>query len=590
MGTQSLGFDSIEWQHIELTRGLGYGFGAESCIRDKTTGVYYLAYRGPNSDFYIVSWNPANGDYVGPVKVLNWVVGPEPYPGWYANDRSDGHGQAFLAIDGNGYIHMIGMGHNSPITWAKSGAPRNILATWTTNYDAIPALWGTYLSLCYHAPSTAIYGFLRTNPNWTDIQISDPVTHEPHGNTYPNHEFGTLIKLADGGASWTDLGASTSGIIDTSANPSTHNDVYSPVLSPFGNDLLLTWNISEGTTHDDHRVDAYAVKFRPSDSHLYTMGGTDLGLNVNWTDHASCIIYAKDIFTPDGVSGTHSVPFVTHAVNNSGDRAVVALTYAEDASHGNVATVYWNGSSWTTGSLPGWNNLEAANLSIRYTGNGWELMTTTMNFDSGVKTRGERWISSDGTTWVKDCIVVPSNRVRGVYGPNIIQRTVNGDEHCPWIYQPYWANPYDPSVQILGLTRSSKSKGRAVPPAQGARMDVPFEDNTLLNTVLSPTYSANTWYTEQITGDIGRITAVDLIVGVSCSTAYGQIEFRLREKGTNRDADVFTMFYIPSPEFGNEKLTVQVNYLGEFEWRINKVATDITLYMFLAGYHVNERS
>ncbi|MFP4499683.1 MAG: BNR-4 repeat-containing protein [Candidatus Hydrogenedentota bacterium] len=86
-------------------------------------GVTYIAYQGPLEDAYICAYNHQSGEWQGPVKAGDSLMGkqqPARIPG-----DIDNHGRPALMVDCEGYIHIVFGGHGG---YPKFG--RNEFGMW----------------------------------------------------------------------------------------------------------------------------------------------------------------------------------------------------------------------------------------------------------------------------------------------------------------------------------------------------------------------------------------------------------------------------------------------------------------------------
>lgn len=353
--------------------------------RDETVVVY----RGDDADPFVTRFDHGTERFDDPVH-----VGDNPIP------DTDNHGVPSLCIDGAGYVYVFYGSHNSPIQVARSSNPNDI-QNWTERAP-LDDPGGTYpqpVSL-----DGDLYVFYRAGRG--------------HGDTYPVHEYATVVRSDDGGASWTDLGP----IVDLSGHPADAIDAYVMDGDVHRGRFRLTWGIAHGTHHDDIRAHAFHAAFDPETNCLYGLDGTDFGRSVTWERMEGSVLQAfqgrhanqpKHAFHGDDtyIVTNHLPPDVLE--NNPATEDVATLSVSDELDGNAVQrriSMWDDGAeSWAVETLPGGPTQHVFNccypriddtgtLEIHAITGGAKITTTERGGDFEVFRR-----ESDG--WVRETVV-----------------------------------------------------------------------------------------------------------------------------------------------------------------------------------------
>jgi hypothetical protein len=513
--------------HDAIAAPQGNSHGPQA-IYDLESNTTYFTYRGRNGDHYVSSVNHETGAIEAPVNVGS-------FPSYVT--RADSHGQAAIALDGNGYIHVCWAAHNSEFQWAKSPAARQVSGTWTTTTLAAnggtPVAPGTYVSMAYDDVSNAIYAIYRAG-----------MAHgnDPHGAfgtipsrvagdfAYPRHEHAALLRLNDGGSTWTDLSLAVGGIINTVAHADLYTDVYLPHISAYNGLLYITWIIAHGTAHDDRRGNLYAARYNPATGALTTMGGTALGTSIDWADHASCQVYAND-GVGDGVAGgPHSTNLPVHYIDESGKMLVVLQ--ADVAGTWQTRYSYWNGSAWSSGTL----GAGIGSHDIYKDGSEWVVLRC-----NGANNNLEEWRSADGTTWAISDTVIREDEVSNAYGAAavIVPKDSQGPVTAMW--HDWQFNYLDPEVRIQAVTRDRTSRltqlllGTVYQKRQPKVVRYPYASTVASSPSPLPNDAIGVWRTLSIPNLPTNTTEVRLQAAIKTDGSDGVFEIAFRSVGISND-------------------------------------------------------
>lgn len=269
----------------------------------------FLVYRGPSADPQALYYDHDTGSYSSITEIATNPL---------ADDNA--HGNPSLTIDNSGYIHVFYGTHNDFFRYAVSDSPYDTSSWTTAELSGVPP--GTYPSMAYDSSNDEIYVLYRTSP--------DDDTSEDHGDTYPAHEFATLIRSSDGGSTWTDLGP----IIDTTGHPDAQADAYVSDLTVTGGEVHMNWWVAHGADHNGTRDDIFHAYYDPSDSTVYDLAGNSYGSTLTWDEHSNGVVQAYD--------GSNHV--CRSVKDSTGDWHVTGWNL--DTSE--QIYVHWDGTSWTS--------------------------------------------------------------------------------------------------------------------------------------------------------------------------------------------------------------------------------------------------
>jgi len=306
----------MAYGHARITdragRGAVYGAQNPQAVylpdRDRTL----VAYRGDDSDPFATRYDHGTGTFDDPVR-----VGTNPLV------DTDNHGPPSICVDDEGFVYLLYGSHNSAIQVARSTDPWRVDG-WD-HRSPIDDPGGSYPQPVVLEDD--LYVFYRAGGG--------------HGAPYeyPAHEFGTIARSTDRGASWTDLGP----VVDTSGHPDEAIDAYVMDGDAHEGRFHLSWCIAHGEVHDAIRAHAFHAAFDPSDERLYGLDGTDFGRTITWSEMDGSVLQA--------FRGQHATG-PKHAFD--GDRVHVTLTYltpGTDLLERWVTT--WDGTDWSAEPVDG---------------------------------------------------------------------------------------------------------------------------------------------------------------------------------------------------------------------------------------------
>lgn len=119
-----------------------------------------------------VVWQDAtdSGAYLNRIRSLNHASGEWTDP-VTLNTGKDNHARPVIAVDREGFLHVILSGHNSPVTYRRSVRP-NDSSEWTKSE---PAGTGTYPVVTCTADGTLLVT-MRSSPRWNgvDLYVKEP--------------------------------------------------------------------------------------------------------------------------------------------------------------------------------------------------------------------------------------------------------------------------------------------------------------------------------------------------------------------------------------------------------------------------------
>ena len=316
------------------------------------TNRTYLAYRGDDANPFFTWYDHVEAIWGPQIKVATNPL-----------ENSDQHGQPTFAINDSGAI-VLGYGsHDSDLRVATSHV--DTPKSWTDEGAVTDIPQGTYPHL--RSIGDTFYQFYRTGG------VGD------HGDTYPNHEFGTIAESTDGGVSWSDLGP----VIDTSGHPDADSDAYVMDFQVRNGHLHFTWTVAHGPSHDGIRTGFYHAYYDPTTASVYDLAGTSYGSTITWSDHNSGVLRGDD--------RDHIVVPKAYV---SDDESEVYGLYARKTD----TTVKWTLASYSGGS---WSTQEVA-----------DARTDNATSQGAVYTDGEE-VVCHVTESVGDATLTRSKRGRG---------------------------------------------------------------------------------------------------------------------------------------------------------------------------------
>jgi hypothetical protein len=401
-------FAGVGGNYSLVVRGVGspsvgypQGPQAEYVDSENTT---FVVYRGHDADPFATYYDH---------DTERW--GPQTRIGTNDLPNDDRHGMPALAIDSAGTIYVtFGFHRNADLQMAKSSNAYDT-ENWTSLGDITSIEKGAYPSPAVD-DSDNVWILYRTRGSG------------PHDNdTYPAHEYATLVKSTDGGSTWTDEGP----IIDTTGHPDSESDAYVSELRFVDGNLHFSWTVAHGSGHNGTRSNSYHAYYDISAGSVKDLSGTSYGSTITWNQ----------------MSGSNAEAFSGDTVNTpkfAVDRDTVYQVFPFD----NSGTVEWRVATWSGGSwsveqvgsavandsyvLGSPRVNDAGDLEVHVVENDGSTATTNTGANrvgsysvytlSGGSWSGETIIPvSDGERgqWVGFGVVVPRNsddRLRGLAG------------------------------------------------------------------------------------------------------------------------------------------------------------------------------
>ena len=351
---------------------------AEFCSETNRT---YLAYLGASRNLYVTYFDHA---------LAQWGEGV--YAGEYViDDREDTHGAPSLTIDPvRKRVVVVYGNHNQAHAVARSGANYDV-----TSWSVVrPTPIGSYGTITFDPTSAAL---------WLAFRAGDG-----HGATYPTHEYGSLLKSVDGGATWSDVG----WLVNTKVSfPSdAASDWYMSDCDAVNGRVYLSWAIAHGTRHDGPRANVHVAYFDTASATMRTAAGVSLGAKIDTeAKMAQCRILAQDFVYPvkTAVSPAGQVLTVFNRYNPSPDLVEVTTAY-----HPGTA-----GGAWTVRNTGVTSNYLYHGVSSAWRDGRWEVgcvrllggdrtvaQTSQADIIPGASAGGDLvvLVSQDGTSWEED--------------------------------------------------------------------------------------------------------------------------------------------------------------------------------------------
>jgi BNR repeat-containing family member len=554
-------------------------------VYDATSRKTFVAFLGGYRRLYVTAYDHDSAVWLEPV-----YAGP-----YYIANTDDDHGAPSLVIDSAGYIIVIygTHGESGGSGIARSKNPRDISAWTSGRASGMPA--ATYVSTCADPTSTAVYATFRTGGG--------------HGSVYPCHEIGTIIRSTDHGATWTDLGAATSGLIDTHvasfAAADACSDYYVTDCEWRDGKVWVAWAIAHGPVHDGPRHGANVAYYDTADGHMHAFDGTDLGAKIDTAAKmAKCAITALD--------QDYVYPVRLGLRPGSAEMVVLCNRYDSTADLVRVMAAKWSGTTWTTTDTGIVSNFLYYGTGISYRDGRWEGFCGSLR--TGDRTiaalaQGDiiaqasggadllRITSADGVTWATADTWSASQFV-GSSGMMYVQTVQNAHPDLIALTQAIELGTVKDSAtgdQDGGTTQGAYTSPRTASPVWSihARTNLPRQGSRTVRPDI--THRHNPWYkvftaqaasTSWQTVDLSTVVPrgtreVRLKVTATGTGTAGPCTLSFREGGTTRRSDedftVLGEWAFP----WTQTVPVPLSPNRTFEWKGS--ATNTTVSALLAA-------
>ena len=317
----------------------------------------------------------------------------------------DDHGPPAILRDTLGYLHIFYGCHASLLQYARSTNPNDITA-WTDKGDIGAG------QMTYAKPVLAINGNLYVFFRCCGTSVSG------------EHAY---IKSTDNGDTW----GGVVQLLDFGAGKSTGYGALEYEID--SNRVHYTWCYRENVLFK--RLNIYHVYLDLSDNNMYSMDGTNMGIQVSEAEaNANCLVYNS------GANQTN-VP-VIHIY-----AGIPYIIFPNDDTGWKHKFTKWNGIGWdvpvTIISIDDWSNsldfivhnasnIEAYLVAIGQVGRGGDI---------------ERW-SWNGVTWSKvKTVLAEGGSWKALGNPQIVE---NYDDGLKLIFAEQNAENYSIQLKVFG--------------------------------------------------------------------------------------------------------------------------------------------
>lgn len=152
---------TLSYGNTKVTQQIISSIGSERATSG--SGVKIVTFGGKTH----VVWQDANekGAYLNRVRSLNKASGEWSEP-FTLNRGKDNHARPVIAVDREGYLHVVLSGHNSPVTYRRSVRP-NDSSEWTKEEEVG---WGTYPVVTVAGDGTLLVT-MRVSPKWEGVDL-----------------------------------------------------------------------------------------------------------------------------------------------------------------------------------------------------------------------------------------------------------------------------------------------------------------------------------------------------------------------------------------------------------------------------------
>lgn len=302
--------------------------GVHTDWRPGSPGVYdpvvnktFVTWMGADSDIFVAAFDHTTRTFSEAKVVGTSSFDKHHYP------------QMIQAADGR--LIIWHGAHNTDLKQSKAPTPHSIAGTWTDRFidQASKASYPYPIKL----DNGTIYVFFRR----TDRTVNRPAA---------------FIKSTNHGETWTEL----KKIIKHERNDGLNEIymgkvVYEPTHDGIDERIHFVWTIAggpEATDHNNYRRNAYHAYLKPSNDHLYSADGIDLGALIDeFESEDHCVVY--DTGAPDYNQDEHATSKLTPLVlwDENGKITVHHNTEDWEGNRSSIAS-NWDGFSWSHIIMP----------------------------------------------------------------------------------------------------------------------------------------------------------------------------------------------------------------------------------------------
>jgi hypothetical protein len=349
-------------------------------VYDPTANKTFICWAGKNEDAYVQSYDHATKVWSGPAKVMGGGGDSHNYP------------TMVQAADGR-LLVFVGM-HNSQLVVARSAQPHAVTGTWSVKN----VKEGDDAS--YPMPFRTANGDLFVFFRRTDGADNRPMVY---------------VKSTDHGVTWTGSKALTgqSYALGSTGRSDHLNEVYigqlrvEPATAGRPERVHLVWTIAGGGPsrheHDAYHKDIYYATFDPATLAFRTVGGTDLGPQVNDADLDRCRVLQTALARPGGEKSPDYIQLVGWL--DDGRPVLVFMTTDTKAVLHDTAAL-WTGSAWQLKEV-------ATGLRVREMEpagpDTWRVYGTREG-----KPNIETYLLSAGQTWAAETVITTKKEVQRI--------------------------------------------------------------------------------------------------------------------------------------------------------------------------------
>jgi hypothetical protein len=330
---------SGRWTHFALTEqaiALSLIGSQDQCAcYDASVDRTFVAFRGSDARLGVLQIDHTANRVDGPF----FVASP-------TEAADDVRGVPSMCIANDGTLVVVFGAHDSKPVLARSKVPRDVRRGWTITF---PSATGTLHQLAVNRATGWIYMMFRAGT--------------AHGATYPSHEFGSISRSTNNGATWTSFGA----LIDTHAYNTTEpaKDFYPTGIEIVSGRVYFCFCIAHGTDHDGApdgvRSDVLVAYYDTADLHFKTVAGVDQGTAIDTKAKLDAITVATRPYAY----------FPRLRVASTSDIGVLWKSVMNDGMIG-VETAVWGGTSWNIADTGSRSDYMFTVPNLRRSSDGWE--------------------------------------------------------------------------------------------------------------------------------------------------------------------------------------------------------------------------